>query len=77
MQFELNSPLSPPIKSSNTYKQPPSGDYGDGGCMYSFLNPTQKILEEMVGRLEMKFTDEDNDVNALSLSCSYNEIVPI
>jgi len=50
----FNSPLSPPLDLATTYERPPSGDYGDGGLIYSrSCNPTRKLLEDAIGQLEI------------------------
>lgn len=49
-----NSPLSPPIELATTYERPADGDYGANGRVYSrSCNPTRRLLEDAMGRLEM------------------------
>lgn len=48
-----NVPLSPPIELATTYERPSSGDYGGGSIYSRSCNPTRRMLEEAVGRLEM------------------------
>jgi len=51
---DYNNPLSPPLDLATTYERPPSGDYGEGGLIYSrSCNPTRKLLEDAVGQLEI------------------------
>ena len=65
--INFNNPLSPPITLATTFERPPSGEYGEVGLIYSrSCNPTRKLLEEAVGRLEMSFTDVDAPTFAFS-----------
>ncbi|KAL7431145.1 hypothetical protein ACHAXH_002560 [Discostella pseudostelligera] len=67
---KFNSPLSPPIDLATTFERPPTGEYGVDGLIYSrSCNPTRKLLEESVGRLEMNFTKSD-------ASCDQDTIAP-
>jgi cystathionine gamma-synthase len=48
-----NAPLSPPIELATTYERPADGNYGEGGLIYSrSCNPTRKLLETAIGKLE-------------------------
>jgi len=49
----LNQPLCPPLDFATTYERPPDSDYGPNGLVYGrHSNPTRKILEETMSRLE-------------------------
>eukprot|EP00571_Detonula_confervacea_P009182 CAMPEP_0172320326 /NCGR_PEP_ID=MMETSP1058-20130122/40271_1 /TAXON_ID=83371 /ORGANISM="Detonula confervacea, Strain CCMP 353" /LENGTH=472 /DNA_ID=CAMNT_0013035565 /DNA_START=76 /DNA_END=1491 /DNA_ORIENTATION=+ len=62
-----NNPLSPPLDLATTFERPPSGDYGDGGLIYSrSCNPTRKLLEDAVGQLEMMPSVNDHDSSCLN-----------
>jgi len=51
----FNSPLSPALHMSTTYERPPSGEYPSDGFIYAReSNPTRKLLEMEVYRLETK-----------------------
>jgi cystathionine beta-lyase/cystathionine gamma-synthase len=56
---EYNEPLCPPLHLETTYTRPPSGDYfnprdGGNGWVYSRIgNPTRKLLEDCMSRLEI------------------------
>jgi cystathionine gamma-synthase len=66
----FNAPLSPPINLATTFERPSSGEYGDGGLIYSrSCNPTRKLLEDAIGRLEMNFAHADG-------SCRHDTIAP-
>mmetsp|Transcript_5166 Transcript_5166/g.9825 ORF Transcript_5166/g.9825 Transcript_5166/m.9825 type:complete len:588 (+) Transcript_5166:563-2326(+) len=57
--YSLNEPLCPPLHLETTYTRPPSGDYfnpkeGGQGWIYSRIgNPTRKLLEDCMSRLEL------------------------
>ena len=51
-----NAPLCPPIELATTYERPSHGDYGRNGRVYArSCNPTRKLLEDVMGELEMMF----------------------
>ena len=51
-----NTSLCPSIELATTYERPPDGDYGSGGRVYArSCNPTRKLLEDTMGKLEMMF----------------------
>ena len=51
---DVNPPLSPPLELAMTYERSADGDYGEHGCVYSrSCNPTRRLLDEAMGRLEM------------------------
>ena len=66
-----NRPLSPPIELATTYERPPDGKYRENDWIYSRQrNPTRKLLEDIMGKLETAKIDRDTlNIDDYDKSC--------